>query len=188
MKLYIKNMVCDRCILVVSNLLHEFKLQPVSVQLGEIELGDTELSPDVIALLSDSLAALGFERINDKKSQLIESIKTLLIQLVQHSDGEARPKLSDYLSKSLHHDYHHLSHLFSGVEGITIEQYLINQKIEKTKELLVYDEQSLTEIAYRLGYSSAAHLSGQFKKVTGMSPSQFRQMRDTSQRRSLDKL
>ena len=188
MKLYIKNMVCDRCTLVISNLLSEMQLKPVSVQLGEVDLGELQLDNEQLEQFRQRVEALGFELINDKKSQLIESIKKYLITFVQNQDGVEKIKLSDYLSNSLHHDYNHLSHLFSSVEGVTIEQYLINQKIEKAKELLVYDELSLTEISYRLGYSSLAHLSRQFKKITGMTPSAFKQLRDPKQRQSLDKV
>lgn len=188
MKLYIKNMVCDRCILVINNLLDEMNLSPVSVQLGEVDLGGIELDGEQLLQFQQRVEALGFELINDKKSQLIEAIKTQLITFVQSQEGQEKRKLSDYLSQSLYHDYNYLSHLFSSVEGVTIEQYLIHQKIERAKELLVYDESSLTEIAYQLGYSSVAHLSRQFKKITGMTPSVFKRLRDPGQRQPLDKV
>lgn len=188
MKLYLKNMVCDRCTLVVQNLLKELLLTPISVQLGEVDLGDTVLDGEQLDSFRLRVEALGFELMNDKKSQLIEAIKKQLIRFVHGQEQMEKQKLSDYLGQSLHHDYTYLSHLFSAVEGITIEQYLIHQKLERVKELLVYDELSLTEIAYRLGYSSVAHLSRQFKKITGMTPTTFKQLRDPSQRQSLDKV
>jgi AraC-like DNA-binding protein len=188
MKLYIKNMVCDRCKLAVGNVLDEMDLQPASVQLGEVDLGEETLDDQGLEDFRRRIEALGFELINDRKSRLIESIKKHIIALVRERDELERVKLSDYLAEQLHHDYTYLSNLFSAVEGVTIEQYFIHQKIERAKELLVYDELSLTEIAYRLGYSSLAHLSRQFKKVTGMTPSHFRQLRDARQRQSLDKL
>ena len=188
MKLYIKNMVCDRCKLAVNNVLDDMALQPVSVQLGEVDLGDHELLDAQLEDFRGRIEALGFELINDRKSRLIESIKKHIIALVRERDELEKVKLSDYLGEELHHDYTYLSNLFSAVEGVTIEQYFIHQKIERAKELLVYDELSLTEIAYRLGYSSLAHLSRQFKKVTGMTPSYFRQLRDARQRQPLDKL
>ena len=149
--------------------------------------GEINLEAPKLEQFRNKIEPLGFELINDKKTRLIENIKKHLIALVQNQAQE-KIKLSDYLSSKLHHEYTHLSNLFSTVEGVTIEQYFINQKIEKTRELLVYDELSLTEIADRLGYSSVAHLSGQFKKVTGMTPSQFKELRGSSQRRSLDKV
>lgn len=188
MKIYLRNMVCDRCTLVVQNLLKEMQLTPVSVQLGEVDLGAIKLDGEQLEAFQLRVEALGFELINDKKSQLIEAIKKQLIQFVRGQEELEKLKLSDYLSQSLYHDYNYLSHLFSSVEGVTIEQYLIHQKIERAKELLVYDELSLTEIAYRQGYSSVAHLSRQFKKVTGMTPSAFKQLRDPAQRQSLDKV
>jgi len=188
MKLYIKNMVCDRCKLAVNKVLDDMALQPVSVQLGEVDLGDHELQDVQLEDFRGRIEALGFELINDRKSRLIESIKKHIIALVRERDELEKVKLSEYLGEELHHDYTYLSNLFSAVEGVTIEQYFIHQKIERAKELLVYDELSLTEIAYRLGYSSLAHLSRQFKKVTGMTPSYFRQLRDARQRQPLDKL
>ena len=187
MRIYVKNMVCDRCKYVIQNILHEMAITPVSVRLGEVDLGELELDEGQISKFREKIEALGFEIISDKKSRLIEDIKKHVITLVQNSDATEKVKLSEYLSKHLCHDYTYLSNLFSSVEGVTIEQYYINQKIEKVKEFLIYDEFSLTEIAYRLGYSSVAHLSKQFKKVTGQTPSQFKALRDSRQRQSLDK-
>lgn len=188
MKLIIKNMVCDRCILAIKNVLDEIKLHPIAIFMGEVDFGETNIIPSQLEQFKNKIEPLGFELINDKKSKLIENIKKHIIQLVQQDSSSEKFKLSDYLAKNLHHDYTHLSNLFSTVEGVTIEQYFINQKIEKTKEFLVYDELTLTEISYRLGYSSVAHLSRQFKKVTGMTPSQFKQLRHNKHRQALDKV
>jgi AraC-like DNA-binding protein len=188
MKLLIKNMVCDRCKMAIEDVLAEQGLVAVSVHLGEVDLGEIILEGEQLEQFREKIEKLGFGLINDKKSQLIENIKKTVIELVQASEPPEKIKLSEYISSSLFHDYTHLSNLFSRVEGVTIERYFINQKIEKTRELLVYDELTLTEIADRLGYSSVAHLSRQFKKVTGMTPSQFKQLRDGRQRKALDKI
>jgi len=180
-------MVCDRCKYVIHNILNEMKLNPLSINLGDVDLGDLELGEAQLNAFREKIEALGFELISDKKSRLMENIKTHIITLVQKPEGEEKIKLSDYLSNKLFHDYAYLSNLFSSVESITIEQYYIQQKTEKVKELLVYDELTLTEIAYRLSYSSVAYLSRQFKKVTGQTPSQFKSLRDSHQRKPLDK-
>jgi len=181
-------MVCDRCILVIENVLNELQLMPIAVLMGEIDFGDSIITPDQLKKFKHKIEPLGFEIINDKKTKLIENIKKHIIKLIQYENSSEKLKLSDYLAKQLHHDYTHLSNLFSTVEGVTIEQYFIHQKIEKTKELLIYDELTLTEISYRLGYSSVAHLSRQFKKITGMTPSQFKQLRQNKHRKALDKV
>ncbi|MDH3266474.1 MAG: AraC family transcriptional regulator [Gammaproteobacteria bacterium] len=188
MKLQIRNMVCDRCTLVIRNTLEEMGVQPVLVRLGEVDLGDQLLDEAQLVSFREKIERLGFELIGDRKSQLIESIKKYIIVLVQEPGDVARVRISDYLSEKLFHDYAYLSNLFSSVEGVTIESFFIHQKIEKVKELLVYDELTLTEIAYRLGYSSVAHLSRQFKKVTGQTPSEFKRLRDSSLRKPLDKV
>jgi AraC family transcriptional regulator len=188
MKILIKNMVCDRCKMVIQNVLDELNLKPHAVYLGEVDFGDETIEAEALEQFQEKIVPLGFELINDKKTRLIENIKKHVILLAQRPQAQGKVKLSEYLSQHLFHDYTHLSNLFSTVEGLTIEQYFINQKIEKTRELLVYDELTLTEIADRLGYSSVAHLSRQFKKVTGMTPSQFKQLRGSNQRRSLDKV
>lgn len=187
MKIYIKNMVCDRCIYVIGNVLDETELQPVSIGLGEVDFGENPPGQERLRAFSEKIEPLGFEIISDKKSRLIEKIKNVVIERVQHQDFDEKIKLSELLSKQLFHDYTYLSNLFSSVEGVTIEQYLIQQKIEKAKELLIYDELSLTEIAWRLGYSSVSHLSNQFRKVTGQTPSKFRSLRDMQQRKPIDK-
>ena len=186
--LYVKNMVCERCIRVVREELEKIGLLIRHIELGKVEIegGDPDLPTETIRkVLSDN----GFELIEDRKAKLIESIKNQIIRLI-HQDKELQPldiNYSEYLSKQLTADYNYLSSLFSSVENITIEHYIILQKIERAKELLKYDEETLSEIAYKLGYSSVQHLSNQFKKVTGMTASQFRKM-SPNLRKPLDKL
>ncbi|MGA6118360.1 helix-turn-helix domain-containing protein [Sphingobacterium anhuiense] len=175
--LYIKNMVCDRCIMVVQSELKKLDISAENVTLGKVALKQ-ELSDDQIKMLNENLLARGFEVIDDKKSQIIEGIKNVIIELVHYQDSETKNNLSDILSNKLQHDYNYLSNLFSEVESTTIEKYFIAQKIEKVKELLGYDELSLSEIADSLNYSSVAYLSNQFKKVTGLTPSQFKQIKE----------
>jgi YesN/AraC family two-component response regulator len=170
-------MVCDRCIMVVQNELNKLDLQPEDVTLGKVSVKQ-ELSDDQLTTLNENLLARGFELIDDKKSQIIEGIKNVIIDLVHYQDSETKNNLSDILSNKLQHDYNYLSNLFSEVESTTIEKYFIAQKIEKVKELLGYDELSLSEIADSLNYSSVAYLSNQFKKVTGLNPSQFKQIKE----------
>lgn len=185
MKIYIKNMVCDRCIMVVKQEFEKAGLHPLKVTLGEVEL--SEDIPDAqIQSLEKSLNQLGFEIIDDRKSRLIEKIRNLIIQLVHHSGEKLTVNLSDYIVGHVHYDYKYVSTLFSEVEGIPIEKYVIRHKIERAKELLVYDELSISEIADMLGYSSVAHFSNQFKQVTGFTPSHFKNIRE--QRKPLDKL
>jgi len=188
MKIYIKNMVCDRCILVIKNVLKQLELTPISIELGEIDFADTTLNASELQAIRNSIEPLGFELIDNKKSRTIEKIKNLIIGLIHRQHNSNHANLSDYLSEHIHYDYNYLSSLFSSVEGITIEQYLIQQKIEKVKELLVYDESNLTGIAYQLGYSSVSHLSAQFKKVTGLTPSHFKRLKDNKKRIPLDKI
>lgn len=184
-------MVCERCQIVIGSVLQELNLQPRSIVLGEVDLGDVYgelLDPLLLEQLEAKLESYGFELLSSKKSRLIEKIKSLCIEYVQRSIDLERVKLSSYISDRLPHEYNYLSQLFSSVEGTTIEHFYIRQRIEKVKELLVYNELSLGEIAYQLGYSSVAHLSGQFKKVTGLTPSYFRTLKDAGKRRSLDGL
>lgn len=184
--IFIKNMVCDRCIMVVQNELEKLGLDAKNIKLGEVIL-----SKEITSLekenLSKTLEPLGFEVIDDKKGRIIEKIKNIIIDLVHHQDSDVKTNLSDVLSDKLHHDYNYLSNLFSEVEGTTIEKYFIAQKVEKVKELLVYDELSLSEIANHLNYSSVAYLSNQFKKVTGLTPSHFKQIKE-DKRKPLDKV
>jgi AraC-like DNA-binding protein len=167
-------MVCSRCKLAVKSELEKLGLHPIAVELGEVELQEA-ITENQKKVLIKQLQISGFEWIDDNKSKVIEKIKTLIIDLVQNKNNELNTNLSNYLSTHLHQDYNTLSHLFSKVEGKTIEKYFINQKIEKVKELLTYDELSLSEIAYRMNYSSVAYLSNQFKKVTGFSPTYFKE-------------
>jgi YesN/AraC family two-component response regulator len=184
--IYIKNMVCSRCIMVVRSVTQELHLPAQDIELGEVNFNRT-LTKDEKDSLSKALSPLGFEIIDSKKSRTIEQIKNSIIQIVHHHTERMNTNLSEYLSQKLHHDYNYLSNLFSEVEGITIEKYFIAQKIEKVKELLVYDELSLSEIADRLNYSSVAYLSNQFKKATGLSPSHFKQLKEVK-RLPLDKV
>lgn len=184
--LFIKNMVCNRCIMVVQNELEKLGLTLKSIKLGEVKL-ENDLTSSDKTRLEKVLIPLGFEVIDDKKSRIIEKIKNIIIDLVHYQNSDNKNNLSDVLSGQLHHDYNYLSNLFSEVEGTTIEKYFIAQKIEKVKELLVYDELSLSEIAFRMNYSSVAYLSNQFKKVTGLSPSHFKQIKE-DKRKPLDNL
>lgn len=168
-------MVCNRCIKVVASILYDVNIAHGPVLLGEVQLND-DLSDSQKEALAATLAKEGFELIDDKKTRIIEKIKRLIIQRLSKDLDEDKGNLSDYLTGQLHLDYPYLSHLFSSVEGITIEKYYIAQKIEKAKELLVYGELSLSQIAFQLGYSSVQHLSNQFKKVTGLTPSHFKQI------------
>lgn len=179
-------MVCNRCIMAVQKLLRDSGFIVSDIQLGEVTTQVTPNEAEKIQL-QKNLSELGFELIDDKKSRIIEKIKTVIIDLVHHRDGELKKNLSDLLSYELKHDYTYLSNLFSEVEGTTIEKYFIAQKIERVKELLVYDELSLSEIAFRLNYSSVAYLSNQFKKVTGLTPSHFKQIK-AEKRKPLDKV
>ncbi|MGG5576028.1 helix-turn-helix domain-containing protein [Myroides sp. C15-4] len=184
--LFIKNMVCNRCIFMVQKEIEQLDLRMISIKLGEVEL-EGELSVTEKERVGQALIALGFELIDDKKSQLITRIKTRIVELVHYQNNELNMNLSDLLSKEFGHDYNYLSTLFSEIEGKTIEKYVIAQKIEKIKELLVYDELSLSEIAHQLNYSSVAYLSNQFKKVTGLTPSHFKKIGE-KKRKSLDEV
>ena len=186
MKLFIKNMVCDRCVLVLQQTLEDMNIPALSVALGEVELKE-ELQDDTKNALQEKLNQLGFELINDKKSRTIEKIKSLIIDLVHNKYGALDSNLSTYLSDKMHQDYSALSNLFSEVENSTIEKYYIAQKIEKVKELLVYDEKSISEIADLMHYSSPAYLSSQFKKITGFSPAHFKKIKE-NRRKAIDRL
>lgn len=179
-------MVCNRCILVVQQELGKLNIDSCKITLGEVETTG-ELPKEKIEQLEKNLDALGFELLDNSKQQLIEKIKNNVIQQVHHTQEDNNHNFSEILSKSLHKDYSYLSSLFSEVEGVTIEKYIISQKIEKVKELIIYDELSLSEIAYKLGYSSVAHLSNQFKKVTGLTPSHFKKV-GQNKRKPLDKI
>lgn len=179
-------MVCDRCKMSVENIFNNTGAEIVSIQLGEVETGK-KLTEQQLSSIIQELNKIGFQIIDDKKSRTIEKIKTTVRDFVQSHKTGININFSHYLSDKLHYDYNYLSNLFSQVEGITIEKYLINQKVEKVKELLVYNELSLSEIAFQLDYSSVAHLSAQFKKVTGLTPSHFKNIK-ARKRISLDKI
>lgn len=170
-------MVCNRCIMVVKAELEKFGLHPVAISLGEAEITE-DISREEKSSLNDQFQNLGFSIIDDRKSRWIEKIKNLVIELVYSETKEPKQKLSEYISEQLHHDYSYLSKLFSEVEGMTVEKYLIMHKIERVKELLVYDELSLSQIAADLDYSSVSYLSKQFKKVTGLTPTHFKEIRE----------
>jgi len=162
--------------MVVKDELIKLGLHPKSVELGEVEIIE-ELNSQKKSQLNKVLESYGFELIDDKKSQLIEKIKNTIVELVHYSEDQLKTNFSEHISAKLHYDYNYLSNLFSEVEGTTIEKYVIAQKIEKVKELLKYDELSLSTIADKLGYSSVAYLSNQFKKQTGLTPSFYKSLR-----------
>ena len=178
-------MVCNRCITAVKQELDKLKLVASSITLGEIALSK-EPTEKQLTQLKTNLASLGFEVLDKSRKRLIEKIKTIIIEQVHHTASDEKHNFSEILTKKLNKDYSYLSGLFSEVEGVTIEKYIISQKIEKVKELIIYDELNLSEIAFQLGYSSIAHLSAQFKKVTGLTPSHFKKM--GGQRKPLDKI
>ncbi|MGE5365370.1 MAG: AraC family transcriptional regulator [Bacteroidota bacterium] len=182
----IKNMVCNRCIKVVREEFEKLGLSILDIQLGEVTVAGNSIPLDEIKTV---LAENGFELVEDKKAVLINRIKSLIIELVYSEQLEdSGLRFSDYITERLEmYDYQYLSSLFSSIENITIEHYFILQKIERAKELLKYDELTLSEIAYRLGYSSVAHLSAQFKRVTGLTASQFKNLSGNN-RIPIDKL
>jgi len=186
MKVYIKNMVCSRCEMVVSTVFEKMEIPILSMQLGEVEVSKI-LEETEKQLLSENLRSLGFELLDDKISKTIERIKNLIIDVVHYQNEKLKINLSSYIVEDLNQDYSALSNLFSETEGITIEHYFIAQKIERVKELLIYNELSLSEIAFQLNYSSVAHLSNQFKKTTGITPTQFKQLKD-KKRKQIDEL
>jgi AraC-like DNA-binding protein len=170
-------MVCSRCKMVVKSEFEKLGLPTISVELGEVEL-EKEISDEQKEALLKNLQVLGFDLIDDKKTKTVERIKNLIVDLVHHKNNELKINLSDYLAENLNQDYNSLSNLFSEIENTTIEKYFISQKIEKVKELLIYNELSLSEIADILNYSNVAHLSNQFKKITGFTPTSFKQSKD----------
>jgi len=186
MKLYIKNMVCSRCRMVVKAEIEKAGLNPLVVELGEVEL---QAAPDKeqLAGLDRSLRHFGFEIIDDRKSQIINKIKNIIVRLIHGSDEYIVVNLSELIVAELNLNYRYLSNLFSEVEGTTIEKYFISQRIEKAKELIVYDELSLSEIAHQLGYSSVSYLSSQFKKVTGLTPTHYKSLKE-HKRKNIEEL
>ena len=177
LKLYIKYMVSNRCKMAVKDALRKLKLHFVVVDLGEVDIMEN-INEEQRAQLKLELFNSGLELMDDKRAMLIEKIKNVIIEMVHYSEEAIKVNFSDYLSEKLNHDYTYLANLFSEVQGTTIEQFIIVHKIERIKELIIYGELNITEIAWKMNYSSVAHLSNQFKKVTGLSPSHFKQMKD----------
>jgi len=170
-------MVSNRCKMAVKEELQKLGLHFIVVDLGEVEIMEN-ISNEAREQLKIALHASGLELMDDKKAVLIEKIKNTIIELVHHTEEQIKVNFSDYLSEKLNHDYTYLANLFSEVQGTTIEQFIISHKVERIKELIIYGELNITEIAWKMNYSSVAHLSNQFKKVTGLSPSHFKQLRD----------
>ena len=171
-------MVCIRCKMVVKAELEKLGLHYIVVELGEAEIMES-ISEEQHDQFKEALLKSGLELLDDKKSVLIQKIKNVIIELIHYSEEPLAINFSDHLSQKLNHNYTYLANLFSEVQGTTIEQFIIAHKIERVKELLVYNELNLTEIAYLMHYSSVGHLSAQFKKVTGLTPSHFKQLRET---------
>lgn len=188
MKLHIKNMVCDRCKKVVRDEMEKLGIGLNRVELGEVET-ENELDADKLSAVKQMLESNGFALLDDKKDALVEHIRTLIIEEVQYLKGHKPTQMnfSDYLSQKTGYEYSYISNLFSTETGQPIEQYIIAQKVEKIKEWLSYNELSLSEMAWRLSYSSAAHLSNQFKKVTGITPGEFKKSNSLA-RKTLDKV
>ena len=186
--IYIKNMVCNRCIKVVKEEFEKLGLQIKNIQLGEVEVANDPSSIDM-EKIHDALVNNGFELLDNKNSKIIEKVKVSIINLINtiNTGKDININFSEYLANETSLNYHYLSTLFSSLEGITIEKYIIQLKIEKVKELLVYGELTLSEIAYRLGYSSVQHLSNQFKKITGLTPSYFKSLKSKN-RKPLDSI
>lgn len=176
MKLYIKYMVSLRCKMIVKEELAKLGVPTLTVELGTVETQNPITEAQRLQL-KENLLRSGLELLDDKKSILIEKIKNVITEMIHYTDDLPKVNYSEYISTKLKYDYTYLSNLFSEVKGITIQQFIIIHKIERVKELLLYDELNLTEISFKLHYSSVAHLSNQFKKVTGLSPSFFKQVR-----------
>lgn len=185
MQLFIKNMVCDRCKAAVLSVLSDSGLTPTGITLGDASIAE-ELSDKQKSELDQSLKKLGFELIDDPKSRLSERIKNVIVDLIHNKNNALSGKLSDYLSDKLNHEYTFLSNAFSKQTGTTIEQFYIVQKIERVKELLEYGELNLNEIADFLNYTNASHLTRQFKKITGFTPTEFKNA--NAKRQTLDSL
>lgn len=185
-EIIIKNMVCPRCLEAVKLIFQDLGLAVEEISLGKVILSD-KISPDQKKVIKERLAEKGFALLDDKRTQLINKIKAIIVQEIHYTEDPPRVNFSTTLTEKLHYDYSYLSRLFSAVEGQTIERYIMSQKIEKVKELLVYDQLTLSEIAFQLNYSSTAHLSAQFKKITGMTTSTFKQLQ-TQERKALDEI
>ena len=178
-------MVCDRCKMLVKSELDKLGLNFSSVELGEVEIFEN-LTYEQLTYLDRELRKRGLELMDDKRSILVEHIKTIIIELVHYKEDQIKVNLSDYLSEKLDHNYTYLANLFSVVKGTTIEKFYLSHKIERVKELLVYDELNLSEIANKMHYSSVAHLSNQFKKMTGLTPTHFKHLK-LKRRKALEK-
>ena len=176
MRLFIKYMVSIRCITAVSAILRECKIRPYNTQLGEIEIPD-DTDEEQIQVLQEKLKVAGFELMEDKKAQIIEKTINVIIDMIHNQEDSPKVNYSDYISEKLHLDYTYVSNVFSHVKGMTIQQFIIIHKIERIKELIIYNELTISEIAWKLNYSSAAHLSNQFKKITGLTPSTFKALK-----------
>ena len=185
-KLLIKNMVCQRCVLTVENIFNDLKIPFHKISLGEVDL-ESKLSDDELKKVDERLNTVGFELIEKRVNKIIADIKKAVIDYLSLGMDNENLKLSSFIIKKIPYDYSYLSDLFSTIEGKTIEQFFILSRIEKVKELLVYDQLSLTEISYQTGFSSVHHLSAQFKKVTGLTPSHFKRIA-AEKRKYLDKL
>jgi AraC-like DNA-binding protein len=170
-------MVSTRCKMIVKEELKSIGLHFIVVDLGEVEIMEN-ITPEQREQLKNALLSCGLELMEDKKAILIEKVKSVVVEMVHYADELPKTNFSDYLAQKLNHDYTYLANLFSEVQGTTIEQFIIAHKIEKIKELIIYGELNITEIAWKLSYSSVAHLSNQFKKVTGLSPSHFKKLKD----------
>ncbi len=179
-------MVSTRCKLTVKEILKKFGLHFVVVDLGEVEIME-ELNAAELQLLQGVLSESGLELMDNKRAILIERIKNIIIEMVHHTEEMIKVNFSDYLTGKLDHDYTYMANLFSEVQGTTIEQFIISHKVERIKELIIYNELNITEIAWKLNYSSVAHLSNQFKKATGLSPTHFKQLKD-KKRKSIDEI
>lgn len=186
MKIHIKYMVSNRCKMVVRTALKELGVHFVMMELGEVEIME-RLNGEQRDFLKNALEEAGLELIDDKRSILIEKIKSAIVDMIHHSEDTVKVNISTYLSEKLSHDYTYLANIFSQVQGISIEQFIILHKVERIKELLMYGELNISEISYKMNYSSTAHLSTQFKKVTGLTPTHFKQLKD-KRRKPIDQI
>ena len=178
MKIYIKYMVSQRCKMAVKEELHKFGICYANIELGEVEVFDN-ITQEQREALKISLYNCGLELMDDKRTILIEKVKNLITEMIHHHDELPKINYSDFISERIHHNYAYLSNIFLQVKGVTIQQFIITHKVERIKELISYGELNMTEIAWKMNYSSVAHLSNQFKKITGFSPSHFKQSQDT---------
>ena len=183
-KLYIKNMVCPRCIETVWDILNDLNIETFSIVLGEVNI-QTNITDTQKTKLGEKLVTRGFELLEDNKSKLINQIKSILVKQIHHSEETLTVNFSSLLADELNHEYSSLSRLFSSIEGITIERFIMKQRIERVKEFIIYNELTFSEIAFRMNYSSVAHLSAQFKREIGITATQFKNLKKHN-RQSLD--